>query len=151
MDIEDKIKEIISVELGIDKDSISPEQHLRNDLGADSLETVDMVLGIEDTFGIEITDDELDSFKKMTIGEIISVITRKVEFDMVRAKFTCSRNEKQGESMRLEFTPVFTGSEENKNFFKWTPGGKIELQVVNPEAAEKFELGKEYFVDFTPA
>lgn len=47
--------------------------------------------------------------------------------------------------------PVNGNSEENASFFKWTPSGKIELGVLNPEAAKQFEPGKEYYVDFTPA
>jgi hypothetical protein len=45
--------------------------------------------------------------------------------------------------------PVNGGSEENKNFFQYTPSGKIELGIMNQEAAKQFEVGKEYYVDFT--
>lgn len=47
--------------------------------------------------------------------------------------------------------PVNGDTEENKNFFKWTPSGKIEIGILNPEAAKQFEIGKEYYIDFTPA
>lgn len=47
--------------------------------------------------------------------------------------------------------PVINGSEENKSFFQYTPSGKIELGIVNAEAAKQFEVGKEYYIDFTPA
>ena len=47
--------------------------------------------------------------------------------------------------------PVTSGSEENDKFFKWTPGGAISLQIVNPEAAKEFQVGKSFYVDFTPA
>lgn len=69
----------------------------------------------------------------------------------VRAKFKCVENRTIGESAAIRLVPVSSGSEENEEFFKWTPGGEIYLSVVNPAAAEQFEVGKEYFVDFTPA
>ncbi|MDF2649570.1 MAG: hypothetical protein K0Q73_5375 [Paenibacillus sp.] len=53
---------------------------------------------------------------------------------------------------RIILSPVLGGgSDENKKFFKATPSGKIELQIVNQDAGEALEIGKEYFVDFTPA
>lgn len=54
-----------------------------------------------------------------------------------------------GDSVLLD--PVYSGSEENKEFFKYTPGGSIYLNVVNPPALEQFKQGAEYYVDFTPA
>lgn len=73
----------------------------------------------------------------------------------VRAKFKLDSYETslQGveECRSLKLSAVYSGSEENKEFFKFTPYGRIELGTVNKGAWEKFELGKEYFVDFTPA
>ena len=46
---------------------------------------------------------------------------------------------------------MYTGSEENKEFFKWTPGGTVQFNVMNLAAAANFEIGKEYYLDFTPA
>lgn len=51
----------------------------------------------------------------------------------------------------IKLLPVSGGSEENKKFFAWTPTGEIQLGTINPEAAKQFELGKAYYVDFTPA
>lgn len=75
---------------------------------------------------------------------------------MVKCKFKCinvsvPEKDAPGVTASVELVPVYTGSEENKKFFKYTPGGEIKLQVVNPEAAKQFEIGKDYFVDFTPA
>jgi hypothetical protein len=65
---------------------------------------------------------------------------------MVRAKFTVvSVNSKSGEVI-LE--PVYSGSEENKMFYEYTPAGKIVLVTVNEKALKEFEVGKEYYVDF---
>jgi hypothetical protein len=68
---------------------------------------------------------------------------------MVRAKFTCV--EINEDKTQISLTPVINGSEENKKFFSYTPGGSIKLNVVNPSAAKEFEVGKEYYVDFTSA
>jgi hypothetical protein len=65
----------------------------------------------------------------------------------VRAKFKC-----QGSvNGVVTLWPVTDGSEENKTFWKYTPGGQITLTITNPAAMEQFEVGKEYYVDFTPA
>lgn len=66
---------------------------------------------------------------------------------MTRAKFSCGF--KSADVIYL--SPVYTGSEENAEFFRMTPGGQIILNVVNPEAAAQFEVGQEYYVDFTKA
>lgn len=51
----------------------------------------------------------------------------------------------------LYFNAVYTGSEENKTFFKYTPGGNCNFNLVNQETFDKFEQGKEYYLDFIPA
>lgn len=65
----------------------------------------------------------------------------------VRAKFNCTSNT----DGNVSFQPVYGGSPENDKFFAATPGGSISLSVVNKPAAESFEVGKPYYVDFTPA
>lgn len=74
----------------------------------------------------------------------------------VRAKFKCesierSRWQDGKEVHTVKLSPVYGGSEENKKFYAASPCGKIELGTLNPEAAAAFELGKSYYVDFTPA
>ena len=70
----------------------------------------------------------------------------------VRAKFRVDSVEHTAESVAtVKMTPVINGSEENKRFYRWTPGGNILLATINKAAADQFEPGKEYYVDFTPA
>ena len=71
---------------------------------------------------------------------------------MVRAKFTVvEKTETADASFSVRLTPVISGSEENKNFYKWTPGGQIQLSTINKDAAAQLEPGKSYYVDFTKA
>ena len=65
-----------------------------------------------------------------------------------RAKFSCVAIEPQGAEYKIVFTPVYSGSAENREFFAYTPGGKIELQVVGSGTAAQFREGHDYYVDF---
>jgi len=72
----------------------------------------------------------------------------------VRAKFVVQKIERYSYSpgsARIGLTPVTSGSEENKAFWEATPSGEITMMVKNPNAVFEFELGKAYYVDFTPA
>lgn len=66
---------------------------------------------------------------------------------MVRAKFTCNKIE----NGQVSLSAVSDGSEENKEFFKWTPCGQIQIGTINEGALAQFEVGKSYYVDFTQA
>jgi hypothetical protein len=69
----------------------------------------------------------------------------------VRAKFVVDNISKSRFGWHtIVMSPVSGGSEENKAFWAATPGGKIEFNCVNDKAIEQFEVGKEYYVDFTP-
>lgn len=78
---------------------------------------------------------------------------------MVRAKFKVNSYEtslqgsstEQIECRTVKLTAVYDNSPENKEFFKWTPNGQISIGLLAPKAWQRFELGKEYYVDFTPA
>ena len=72
---------------------------------------------------------------------------------MVRAKFRVTSNEQLGNDngARVTLAPVIEGSAENKEFYRWTPGGEIRLDTINDAAAAQFEPGAEFYVDFTPA
>ena len=65
----EKVKEILVENLGCDVDDINLDTDLQNDLGADSLDAVELSMALEDEFGLEISDEELSEFK--TVGDIV--------------------------------------------------------------------------------
>lgn len=75
----------------------------------------------------------------------------------VRAKFkvqsilTSAKWNGTGTMGTVKLSPVTGGSPENAKFYEATPGGQIELGTVNEEALAQFVIGKEFYVDFTPA
>jgi len=68
----DKVKAIIVDQLDVDEDKVTLEASITEDLGADSLDIVDLVMSFEDEFGIEIPDDEVENVK--TVGDIVKII-----------------------------------------------------------------------------
>lgn len=74
---EEKIKEIIAEQLGVNKEEVKPESSFVDDLGADSLDTVEIVMALEEEFGIEIPDE--DAEKMSTVKEAVSYIEDKVK------------------------------------------------------------------------
>ena len=71
-EIESKVKSIIVDKLGVDEAEVKPEASFTNDLGADSLDTVELIMEYEKSFGISIPDDEAE--KISTVGDAISYI-----------------------------------------------------------------------------
>jgi acyl carrier protein len=76
MDLEKKVKEIIMDKLGVEESQITPEASFTNDLGADSLDTVELIMGFEEEFGVSIPDD--DAEKISTVGDALSYLKEKV-------------------------------------------------------------------------
>ncbi len=74
-DIEAKVKEIIVNKLGVDDGQITPEASFTNDLGADSLDTVELVMEFEKAFNMQIPDE--DAEKITTVGDAIKYIKSK--------------------------------------------------------------------------
>ena len=64
----EKVKKIIAEQLGVDEGEITNESHFIDDLGADSLDTVELVMALEEEFGIEIPDE--DAEKIQTVGDV---------------------------------------------------------------------------------
>lgn len=71
-EIESKVKEIIVENLGVDAAQVNPQASFVNDLGADSLDTVELVMALEEEFDIEIPDEEAE--KIQTVGQAIDYI-----------------------------------------------------------------------------
>lgn len=68
----------------------------------------------------------------------------------VRLKVKCvKRAEIEGGCGEVVLAPVTSGSEENKAFYKWTPGGRFEFSSINQAAVDQFAIGGEYYVDIT--
>jgi len=72
----DKVKEIIVQQLGVDASEVTPEASFIDDLGADSLDTVELVMAFEEEFGIEIPDE--DAEKMTTVGEALKYLESKL-------------------------------------------------------------------------
>jgi acyl carrier protein len=70
--LEDKVKQIIVEQLGVDESEVTPTASFVDDLGADSLDTVELVMAFEEGFGIEIPDE--DAEKIQTVHDAISYI-----------------------------------------------------------------------------
>ena len=73
-DVEQKVKDIIINELGVEAEKVTPEARFVDDLGADSLDTVELVMAFEEEFGMEIPDE--DAEKLQTVGDAISYIEK---------------------------------------------------------------------------
>jgi len=72
MDVAAKVKQIIAEQLGVDEPEIKDNSHFIDDLGADSLDTVELVMAFEEEFGIEIPDEEAE--KIQTVQDAVTYI-----------------------------------------------------------------------------
>ena len=70
--VTERVRDIVAEQLGVDKDKVSPETSFVNDLGADSLDTVELVMELEEEFNINIPDDAAE--KIQTVGQAIEFI-----------------------------------------------------------------------------
>ena len=75
-DLEAKVRAIIVDKLGVDEESIQSESSFTNDLGADSLDTVELIMEFEKEFDLTIPDD--DAEKIATVGDAVSYLSEKV-------------------------------------------------------------------------
>jgi acyl carrier protein len=75
--IEERIATIISEQLGVEVASLTPDAHLLDDLGADSLDVVELVMALEEEFGIEVPDDDVENIR--TVSDVVEYMAARVE------------------------------------------------------------------------
>jgi acyl carrier protein len=71
--IEERVKDIIVEQLGVNADQVTPEAKFIEDLGADSLDTVELVMAFEEEFGVEVPDEEAE--KLQSVGDVVKYIS----------------------------------------------------------------------------
>ncbi|MBQ4128861.1 MAG: acyl carrier protein [Ruminococcus sp.] len=72
----EKVKFILSEQLEVEEDTITAQTDIQDDLGADSLDIVDMVMSLEDEFEIELPDEDIESLR--TVGALVSYIEARI-------------------------------------------------------------------------
>lgn len=72
----DRVKEIICDQLDIEEDKVTMESNIIEDFDADSLDVVDLIMSLEDEYGIEMPDDEVENIK--TIGDVVRYIEERI-------------------------------------------------------------------------
>ena len=73
----DKIKELIVEQIGVEEDAVTPEANIQEDLGADSLDIVDLIQTIEDEYDLSIPDEAVEEIK--TVNDIVNYIEKNTE------------------------------------------------------------------------
>jgi acyl carrier protein len=73
----DEVKKIVAEQLGVDEAEVKPEASFANDLGADSLDTVELVMALEEKFGVEIPDEEAE--KIVTVQNALDFINSQAK------------------------------------------------------------------------
>ncbi|MBQ1463977.1 MAG: acyl carrier protein [Ruminococcus sp.] len=73
----EKLKEIIAEQLGVEEDAVTPEANIQDDLGADSLDLVDLIQTIEDEYDLEIPDEAVEEIK--TVNDIVNYIEKNTD------------------------------------------------------------------------
>ena len=77
MDTYDKVVKVVADQLGVKEEEVKPHAKFVEDLGADSLDTVELVMALEEEFGIEIPDE--DAEKAKTVGDVVNYIDAKLK------------------------------------------------------------------------
>ncbi|MDH4476816.1 MAG: acyl carrier protein [Verrucomicrobiaceae bacterium] len=75
--ITDKVRDIIVEQLGVNPEQVTPEAKFIEDLGADSLDTVELVMAFEEEFSIDVPDDEAE--KLQSVGDVVRYIEENAE------------------------------------------------------------------------
>jgi acyl carrier protein len=71
-DVENKVRDIISEQLGVSPDQVTPEASFIEDLGADSLDIVELVMALEEEYGMEISDEDAEKIR--TVKDVVGYI-----------------------------------------------------------------------------
>ena len=81
MDLFEEIKQIVSEQLGVKPEEVKPAASFKDDLGADSLDAVELIMTLEEKFGIEISD--IDAEMMLTVNDVIKYIEEKVDLKSI--------------------------------------------------------------------
>lgn len=76
MSVEDKVKKILAARLEIDPQEIQPDAEFINDLGADSLDIVELLMSLEDEFDLEVSDEEAEQIR--TVQDAVNFINERI-------------------------------------------------------------------------
>ena len=80
--VSDRVKSIIAKHLGVDRDKVTDDANFIDDLGADSLDTIELAMSFEDEFGCEIPEEVADSM--FTVGDVIKFLETTARIDISR-------------------------------------------------------------------
>lgn len=72
--LEDRIRKLVAEQLGVDRNQVTPQASILDDLGADSLDVVELVMAIEESFDIEIPDEAIEGMR--TIGDVETYVAQ---------------------------------------------------------------------------
>ena len=72
----EKVKKIIVDQLRVDENLVTMDSNIQEDLGADSLDAVELIMALEEEFGIDVQDEEAENFK--TVGDVVRYIEKKL-------------------------------------------------------------------------
>ncbi len=75
-DILAKVKKIVAEQLGVDEEKVTEDASFIEDLGADSLDVVDLVMAFEEAFGVEIPDEDVQNIR--TVGDVVNYLKNKL-------------------------------------------------------------------------
>lgn len=75
-DMENKVKQIIAEKLGVSEDKVNPQASFVDDLGADSLDQVELIMAFEDAFDVEIPDEDAEKLK--SVSDALDYLSKKV-------------------------------------------------------------------------
>lgn len=75
--MQERLSKIVAEQLGIDVAEVSPEKSLLEDLGADSLDIVELIMAVEEEFGVEIPDEDAEGLR--TVGDMLAYLASKTQ------------------------------------------------------------------------